>query len=102
MAVQLHAINEMGYSSGIEAAVEKGSLPLLQDDSSQDVWTRWGVTYRDVVVLDGENRIAGVVNLSNNSLANEDTWSTLKGLLLEASGGVVESNDTAEGFDTGL
>ena len=102
MAVQLHAVNEIGYSSGIETAVEKGTLPLLQDDSTQEVWARWDVTYRDVVVLDGENRIAGVVNLSNNSLANESTWNTLKSLLLEASGQGVGAEDTAGSPDTGL
>ena len=80
------------------------SLPLLQDDNTQDVWARWGVSYRDVVVLDGENKIAGSRNLSNNSLAEESNWLALKTLLLETAGVDIpsEPEDTATSSDSGL
>ena len=84
--------------------MEGVSLPLLQDDNTQDVWTRWGVNYRDVVVLDGENQVAGSLNLSNNSLAEESNWLALKTLLLETAGveSPSEPEDTAAGADSGL
>mgnify|MGYP003338453912 CR=1 FL=1 len=84
--------------------MEGVSLPLLQDDNTQDVWTRWGVTYRDVVVLDGENQVAGSLNLSNNSLAEESNWLALKTLLLDAAGvdSPSDPEDTAAGTDSGL
>ena len=84
--------------------MEGVSLPLLQDDNTQDVWARWGVSYRDVVVLDGENKVAGSLNLSNNSLADESNWLALKTLLLETAGvdSASTSEDTAAGSDSGL
>jgi len=84
--VQLIAVNEQGHSSGIEKAVEENTLPLLQDDNTQNVWENWAVTYRDVIVLNGENKITGVLNLTENSLAEEEHYATLEGLLLEAAG----------------
>ena len=74
----------------------------MQDDRSQDVWNRWDITYRDVVVLDGENQLVGTVNLSNNSLAQDSTWNELKGLLLGAAGESADAEDTASQSDTGL
>ena len=54
--MQIIGINEMGHSSGLETAYAERTLPLLQDDETQRVWEKWDVTYRDVIVLDGENK----------------------------------------------
>jgi hypothetical protein len=35
-------------------------LPWLQDTVADSVWTSWGVVYRDVFVLDPENRVERV------------------------------------------
>jgi len=86
LEVQLIAVNEIGHSSGIDTAVEGRSLPLLQDDSTQRVWENWAVTYRDVIVLDGENKVSGILNLTDNSLGDAEHYATLEGLLLDAAG----------------
>ena len=57
-----------------------------------------------MVVLDGENQVAGSLNLSNNSLAEESNWLALKTLLLDAAGvdSPSDPEDTAAGTDSGL
>ena len=60
-------------------------LPWLQDVEDQDVWTAWGINYRDVLILDAENRAVDVYNLSNNSLADDENYATLRTKLLDAA-----------------
>ena len=65
-----------------------GPLPILQDTADANVWTSWAVTWRDLVVLDGEGRKALVFNLTTNNLADPDNYATLEARLVEiASGG---------------
>jgi hypothetical protein len=94
---QILAVNERGHSTGIETAVKERTLPLLQDDMTQMVWENWAVTYRDVIVLDGENKVFGLLNLTDNSLAEAEHYATVEGLLLQAGGLSAEeqSEDTA-------
>jgi hypothetical protein len=86
LEVQIIGINERGHSSGLETANSERTLPLLQDDNTQEVWKRWDVTYRDVIVLDGENKKVGVLNLTDNSLAEAENEAFLEGLFLHAAG----------------
>ena len=81
--------------------MENVALPLLQDDSTQEVWSNWGITYRDVIILDSENKISGVLNLTTNSLAEEANWNHLKDLVLATAGEVAAPVDTGSGEDTG-
>jgi len=83
---QLLAINERGHSSDIPIAVEGRDLPLLQDDNWSLAWDNWGATWRDVMVLDGENEIVGIINLTGNSLGETENRAELEALLLEAGG----------------
>jgi hypothetical protein len=84
--LQIIGVNERGHSSGLETANAERGLPLLQDDNTQLVWENWAVTYRDVIVLDGENKKVGVLNLTENSLADEESVAILEGFFLEAAG----------------
>jgi len=83
---QLLAINERGHTSGIPIAVEGQELPLLQDDNRSLAWDNWGATWRDVMVLDAENEIIGIINLTGKSLNETENRAALETLLLEAGG----------------
>lgn len=48
------------------------------------IWEPWAVTYRDVIVLDGQNRAFGVYNLTANDLALDANYAAMKALILEA------------------
>ncbi len=65
-------------------------LPWLQDTSQVNAWSLWGVTYRDVIILDSSNRVAGVMNLTDNDLTHATNRTRLKEMLRA----VVEAGDS--------
>ncbi len=85
LPIQLLAVNQIGYESGLDEMSALGDLPLLQDTESEGVWDSWDVTFRDVVVLDGEGRVHGVVNLTTHPLSEDANYAMLKALIIEAS-----------------
>lgn len=66
-------------------------LPWLQDTLQERMWERWGVVYRDVWVLDPQNRRASVYNLTEHDLSQPANRAALKALFLDAA--VVKDTD---------
>ena len=60
-------------------------LPWLQDTTDDRVWDFWGAQWRDVVILDPQNRRYAVVNLTTHDLGVPTNREALKALLLEAA-----------------
>jgi len=83
--IHILGVNLAGLESGNPTIVAGRTIPWLQDTSAQDVWGKWGVTWRDVVILDRENRRFAVYNLTNNDLATPANYDSLKTLLTEAA-----------------
>ena len=67
--VVILGINRVGSESGNDQICAGRDLPWLQDSDQQAVWVSWGVSWRDVVVVDGETRIAAVFNLTEHDLS---------------------------------
>ena len=74
-------INEEGYTAEGDDFVDERPLPWLQDTAAENVWGTWGVSYRDVVILDEENRLYEVYNLSAHRLEEPDNYDELYTLL---------------------
>lgn len=72
---------------------DERSLPWLQDTEDVSVWTAWNVTWRDVRILDSQNRLFAVYNLTENSLADVENREALKNLFLAAATVVDANND---------
>ena len=83
--VRLLGVNERGEESGNAAAVAGKTIPWLQDTAEVQAWARWGVVFRDVIVLDGENRVVAVYNLTEHSLGNSGNYAELKSILRNAA-----------------
>ena len=75
-------INGIGFESGNEAFTDGRDLAWLQDIDEADVWTAWAIEYRDVAVLDEDNRLVEVFNLTEQDLADETTYAALRDLLI--------------------
>ena len=94
LAIQILGVNEAGFESGNQQIIDEGrTLPWLQDvdldtDDNSDNWTAWGVSYRDVIILDGTNWPVGVFNVTDNNLQESENYEALKQLLLETAQGV--------------
>ena len=83
--IELLGVNRIGSETGNASITSGRTLPWLQDTQQQDVWVDWQVTYRDVVILDEENRRIGVFNLTEHDLADTAQYAALKTMLLEAA-----------------
>jgi len=68
-------------------------LPLLQDTTTNHVWSDWLANYDDVRILDARNRLRTVFNLNTHSLTVASNRATLKALLIEIATAVDADGD---------
>ena len=61
---------------------DRGDLPLLQDAGDPLVWDTWDPTYRDVIILDGDNVEVARYNLTIHDLEDDDNYAALRDLLI--------------------
>jgi hypothetical protein len=84
--IRIFAVNALGEEGGNSLAVAGRTLPLLQDDATAAAWTNWDVTWRDVVILDGENNALGRFNLTEHNLSVQSEYDALLDILRVAAG----------------
>ena len=82
LEIHLIGVNENGFSSGNSSVAAISSLPLIQDNSTEQIWSTWGVTFRDVIILNEDNQIVTSFNLTQNALSNSTNYANLKSLLV--------------------
>ena len=80
--ITLYGINMPGYESGNESMVDGHTIGLLQDTTIADVTGAWGAIWRDVYVLDQNNEVVEVYNLTTYSLVDQTNYAYLKDLLV--------------------
>ena len=83
-AFQFIGLNGVGYEASNALMTEGRVLPWLQDVASVDVWTKWHVEYRDVVILDGQGLERARFNLTTHDLAQQVHRDALRQTLLDA------------------
>ena len=84
LAVSLLAIDAAGHEGGLPDLAKVGDLPCVQDTVKDDVWGSWGAEWRDVYVLNAENELTAVYNLTLFSLSEPENYATLEALLIDA------------------
>lgn len=90
--IQIVGINEAGgYDVANDQMTSGRSLPWLQDvdnDGNQvsDVWyDSWDVTYRDVVIVNGQSEMVDVYNLTVNDLQQPADYAAMRDKLIDAA-----------------
>ncbi len=83
--MQILGIDAVGLESGNADMTSGRVLPWLQDTPSEEVWTKWHVTYRDVVILDPDGYRVGVYNLTEHDLADSANYAALEQRLVDAA-----------------
>lgn len=83
--IRILGINAAGLESGNPTICAGRTLPWLQDISSVNVWNSWGVTFRDVVILDAQNKRIGVYNLTDHNLKTPANYAELRAMLISAA-----------------
>ncbi len=71
----------MGLDSGNDNITAGRDIAWLQDVPEVNAWVLWEVVYRDVFVVDAEGRVEGVLNLSENNLADSPVQQELATLV---------------------
>ena len=59
----------IGAESGVSLIPTSNNLPIVNDEASLNIWSNWGGIWRDVFILDQQNEIYAVYNLTQNNLA---------------------------------
>ena len=77
----LGAVNEVGYDNFTYVTNPASQQPWLQDTEEVNAWDTWQVQYRDVVILDAENKKRAVFNLTSDTLYLENNYEELKNTL---------------------
>ena len=85
LEIAILGVNQAGYDAGNDSICDGRDLPWLQETTSDSVWTDWGATYRDVIILDEDNVQIGVYNLTTHNLSVQADYDALKRLLLDAA-----------------
>jgi hypothetical protein len=83
--IRILGVNAAGEESDNAIICAGRVLPWLQDTPQARVWDAWQVTWRDVVVLDGDNRVILVYNLTDHDLSSPANYAELKSSLLGAA-----------------
>ena len=83
--VQILGVNQVGHESANDTFCTGRDVPWLQETATDLVWVPWGVQYRDVWVLDTDNRPVGVFNVTSNNLAIQANYDTLKQMFIDAA-----------------
>ena len=83
--VTLFGVNGIGFESGNANFSDVRDIGLLQDTVAVDAWSQWDPVYRDVVILNADNQVVSVYNLTANDLAVPANYEALTQLLIDAT-----------------
>lgn len=85
--IQILGVDAAGEDAGNADMTAGRELPWLQDTAAVDAWGAWGVTFRDVVLVDPAGRKVGVYNLTEHDLGVRANYEELKTELLAVAPG---------------
>ena len=77
----------MGADSDHAFIVTVGDLQVFQDDTSATVWSSWGSSWRDVVILDADNVAVYRFNLSTYDLGTTSDDAHIKAVFVAVAQG---------------
>lgn len=83
--VRILGVNEAGQESGNVEVCQGRTLPWLQDLPRTNVWHAWHASWRDVIILDEDNRVIRVYNLTDHDLSVSANYAELRGILIGAA-----------------
>ena len=84
LEVDIVAVNGAEYAASLEAVFADTTIPVVQDSDRVRVWRAWEADWRDVYVLDRENAVSAVYNLTDNDLADPANQDALVELFVAA------------------
>jgi hypothetical protein len=86
ISIRILGVNAPEESAGNVGMCAGRVLPWLQDQKPPDAWHLWQADFRDVIVLDLENKVVSVYNLTVHNLADSTNYAELRTILITAAG----------------
>ena len=83
--VDILGVNDVGLEDGNGFITMGRDLPWLQAVPEEDVWETWGIGYRDVVILDENNVVLAIYNLTEHNLGDATNYAELYALFESAA-----------------
>lgn len=83
--IMILGVNQVEQERDNALTCQGKDIPWLQETWEELVWGPWHVQWRDVVILDQDNRQAAVFNLTTCDLSVPANYDALKTLLLEVA-----------------
>ena len=80
-SIYILGVNEVGFETANTQVTEGRDLPWLQDTADINLWGKWDVGYRDVIIFDKELTYKESYNLSINNLNEEPSFEDLYSIL---------------------
>jgi hypothetical protein len=84
--IRILGVNAPEEAGGNAGMVAGRVLAWLQDQKPPDAWHLWQADYRDVIVVDDENKVVSIYNLTIHNLADSTSYAELRTILLSAAG----------------
>jgi hypothetical protein len=76
--VTILGVNAIALEAGNAAITAGRDLPWLQDVPAESVWESWDVSYRDVIILDADNVVVGIFNVTQQNLSVAENYAELR------------------------
>jgi len=84
--IRILGVNAPEEASGNAGMCAGRVLPWLQDQKPPDAWHLWQADFRDVIVVDDENKVVSIYNLTIHNLADSTNYAALRNILITAAG----------------
>jgi len=85
--VTIYGINSIGLESGNPDICAGRDIGWLQDVEAAQVWTTWNITLRDLVILDQDNVVVAIYNLTEHNLTDPANYAAAYDLFEAAATG---------------
>lgn len=85
LSARIVFVNRMHREDGLSDLTAISDLPVVQDGDPELVWDRWGAHWRDVFVLDADNHVVDVYNLTRYDLQDDENYQGLYDIFLGAA-----------------
>ncbi len=83
--IEIVGINDLPHAQWNYLMTNGRTLPWLQDVEDQSVWSFWNAAWRDVFILNSQNQVVSVFNLTDHRLESSANRDALKQIFLQAA-----------------
>tara|TARA_B100000683_G_C12133940_1_gene408866 strand:+ start:77 stop:373 length:297 start_codon:yes stop_codon:yes gene_type:complete len=85
LPIKILSINQIGAENGIASFNESHALPMVNDNETDNIWVQWDSQWRDFYILNQQNELLEVYNLTQHNLNDPLNYEELKQKLILAA-----------------